>query len=123
VIGTKLSAPTRGVVEKFRVSMTSSSLRQLFFFQWKNRCEQKNGGEQNQQLQQLVKKIEATEAAADSFVQKGTIEEKIGSPLENIAKDVAKETNDSENLVISVPRVTEADTEAIGKIVKVSIPS
>ena len=58
---------------------------------------------------------QATEAAADSFVQKGTIEEKIGSPLENIANDVAKEMNDSENLVMSVPRVAERDTEAIGK--------
>ena len=54
--------------------------------------------------QQLVKKIEATEAAADSFVQKGTIEEKIVSPLENIANDVVKKINDSEDLAISVPK-------------------
>ena len=68
--------------------------------------------------QQLVKKIEATEVAADSSVQKGTVEEKIVSSLENIANDVVKEMKDSEDLAMSVSKVAEADAksiEAIGK--------
>jgi len=35
-------------------------------------------------IEQLVKQIEASESAAESFVQKGTIEEKIGGPLETL---------------------------------------
>ena len=66
--------------------------------------------------QQLVKRIEATEAAADSFVQQGTIGEKIGSPLENMANDVVKDINDSEDLAMSVPKAVEADAKSIGKI-------
>ena len=63
--------------------------------------------------QQLVKRIEATETAADSFVQKGTIGEKIGSPLENMANDVVKDINNSKDLAMSVPKAVEADAKSI----------
>lgn len=36
--------------------------------------------------------------------------------MENIANDIAMEINDSENLVMSVQRVAEIDTEASGKL-------